>query len=81
MSKFKVNDRVAAYGTDESTKWFATGNADPYRVTGTVIRTNCYGKDNIYKIEIDNSGSQDSEGNNAVVVYHEKQMELLNVKN
>lgn len=77
MSKFKVNDRVAAYGTDETTKWFATGNANPYRVTGTILRANCLGRDDLYKVEIDDSGSQDSEGHNAIILYHEKQMEIL----
>jgi hypothetical protein len=77
MIKFKLGDRVAAYGTDEATIWFATGNTDPYRVTGKVIRCGAYGKPFLYKIEIDNSGSQDSEGHNAIVVYHEKQLEVL----
>lgn len=77
MKKFKIGDRVACYGTDEATKYFATGNKDPHRVTGVVIREHCLGSDALYKIEIDDSYSQDSEGHNAVVVYHEKQLRKL----
>lgn len=75
--KFNQGDKVAAYGTDDTTKWFATGNKNPYRVTGKIVRTNCHGRDDLYKIEINNSGSQDSEGHNAIVIYHEKQLRKL----
>lgn len=75
--KFKKDDRVAAYGTDEATTWFATGNTNPYRVTGRIVRIGCCGRDDLYKIEIDNSASQDSEGHNAIAIYHEKQLRRL----
>lgn len=78
--KFKVGDKVEAFGTDESTRWFATGKENPFRLTGTIIRCSCYGSDEVYKVEIDNSGSQDSEGYNAVICYHEKQMRKLKPK-
>lgn len=78
--KFEIGDRVAAYGYDEATRWFATGKKNPYRVIGTVVRTPCHGTHKLVKVEIDNSGSQDSEGHNAVVVYHVKQLRRLKSK-
>jgi hypothetical protein len=78
--KFKVGDRVECFGTDEATKYFATGNQDPYRITGTVFRRYQHTGYNRYKVEIDNSGSQDSEGYNAFVTYHEMQMRKLRKK-
>lgn len=75
FQNFKVGDRVECYGTDDATKWFATGQQNPYRLTGTIIRAGL--QHSLFKVEIDNSGSQDSEGYNAVLLYHEKQLRRL----
>lgn len=74
MSRFKSGDRVKAYGTDEATKWFSV---DKYELTGTILRQGCYGRDYLYEVEIDNSASQDSEGHDAILIYHEKQMRKI----
>lgn len=75
--KFKKNDRVTVYGTDEATKYFSL---DKYEMTGTVLIVGAWGRDYLYKVELDNTASQDSEGHNAINIYHEKQMRKINGK-
>jgi hypothetical protein len=77
MNRFKLGERVVVYGADDATRYLATGQKNPYRLIGNIKRIR---SDGVVHVEIENSGSQDSEGHNAIVKYHYKQLRKIKAK-
>jgi hypothetical protein len=73
MASYSLGDRVAIYLNDQRLADYLGG----WRHTGTVRRH--WGK-GLLKVEIDGTASQDTEGNNFLILAHHKTLRKLRKK-
>ena len=75
---FKPGDRVMVYTTDDVVAYHYHSSKNPYEFKGTINRKE---SNYIYWVRIDSTSSQDSEGRDICLKYHEKQIRKLNTYN